>query len=434
MSEMLDSKPFRVNRHKTGVFESGLDINNDGDVDFQRVAILGSTGSIGQSTLEVLSLHPNKFEIFALTANSNAELLLDQCKRFKPKFVVLCNEEKAIWLSNELKAINSDTELVVGISALNDIAAHAEVDTVMAAIVGAAGLSPTLASVRAGKKILLANKEALVVAGQLFMDAVQNSGATLLPIDSEHNAIFQCLPSEYRTQSHQILDAAPQSENLSKWGIRKLLLTGSGGPFRELALSKFHEITPAQACNHPNWSMGQKISVDSATMMNKGLELIEACWLFNCHHQDIDIIVHPQSVIHSMVEYLDGSVIAQMGQPDMRTPIAHALAWPKRIESAVESLNWAKLSQLTFNEPDTDRFPALKLARHVAGEGGTSAVVLNAANEVAVAAFLKNETNFTNIVPIAEKCLEKIPSEEPSSLEQILVIDKQARQLAISYV
>ena len=309
----------------------------------------------------------------------------------------------------------------------------------MAAIVGAAGLESSLAAANAGKKILLANKESLVVAGALFMRAVKKSGATLLPIDSEHNAIFQCLDNRTRIQVGGSSVSAQESllhESLSlkEQGVRKLLLTGSGGPFRTLDMAAFDTITPEQACAHPNWVMGRKISVDSATMMNKGLELIEACWLFNCQASDVDIVVHPQSIIHSMVEYVDGSVLAQLGVPDMRTPIAHALAWPRRIQSNVERLDWTSMSQFTFEQPDTRRFPALSIARQIADDSGTAAIVLNAANEMAVQAFLDGQISFPAIIKIVEQTLEKIPSTEPESLLHIQAVDQQARQLAAGMI
>ncbi|MDG2035402.1 MAG: 1-deoxy-D-xylulose-5-phosphate reductoisomerase [Pseudomonadales bacterium] len=388
----------------------------------QFVSVLGSTGSIGQSTLEVLSLHPERFHLFAVSANTRADLLLSQCEQWQPEYAVLRSEEKAGWLEQSLREKGLQTQLLVGSEGLDFIAGHESVDIVMAAIVGAVGLQSTLSAVDAGKKVLLANKESLVMAGALFMQAVEQSAAVLLPIDSEHNAIFQCLP----TNDSQL----GAEQNLLRSGICKILLTGSGGPFRTLPLNQFASVKPEKACTHPNWSMGKKISVDSATMMNKGLELIEACWLFNCSPSDIEIVVHPQSVIHSMVEYIDGSVLAQMGQPDMRTPIAHALAWPVRVESGVDSLNWSQMSGLTFESPDEHRFPALRLAREAAEAGGSAPIVLNAANEVAVEAFLQTLIPFTAIIEVVQHCLEKIPFEEPMTLEAIQAIDFQTRDVA----
>ena len=392
----------------------------------QSVSILGSTGSIGQSTLEVLALHPERFHVFALSANTRADLLLSQCEKWQPDYAVLRDSEQAEWLEQSLIEKGLATQLLHGSDGLDFIAGHESVDIVMASIVGSAGLRSTLAAVNSGKKVLLANKESLVMAGALFMRAVEQSGAVLLPIDSEHNAIFQCMPS---SDLNGFADSNTGSANIAK-GIRKILLTGSGGPFRTLPIEAFTTITVDQACAHPNWSMGRKISVDSATMMNKGLELIEACWLFNCTPSDIDIVVHPQSVIHSMVEYLDGSVLAQMGHPDMRTPIAHALAWPVRVESGVESLNWTQMNGLTFEAPDNQRFPALQMARQAAEAGGSVPIVLNAANEIAVDAFLEELIPFTAIIDVVQQCLQKIPFEEPMTLEAIEAIDFQARKVA----
>ncbi len=392
----------------------------------QSVSILGSTGSIGQSTLEVLSLHAQRFHLFALSANTRADLLLSQCEKWQPDYAVLRNPEQAEWLERSLVEKGLTTKLLHGSEGLDFIASHEQVDIVMASIVGSAGLRSTLAAVNAGKKVLLANKESLVMAGALFMQAVEKSGAVLLPIDSEHNAIFQCMPSPTLSGSAERMTEPAIIAN----GIRKILLTGSGGPFRTLPMDDFSAITPDQACAHPNWSMGRKISVDSATMMNKGLELIEACWLFDCSPSDIEIVVHPQSVIHSMVEYLDGSVLAQMGHPDMRTPIAHALSWPVRIESGVESLNWAQMNGLTFEAPDIERFPALDIARQAAEAGGSVPIALNAANEIAVEAFLNEAIPFTAIIEVVQQCLEKIPFEEPMTLDAIEAIDFQARKVA----
>ncbi len=396
----------------------------------QSVAILGSTGSVGQNTLAVLALHPERYELFALSANTSADLLLEQCKQFHPRYAVLKDASKAVGLAARFKEQGLKTELLVGEDGLSVIASDDGVDTVMAAIVGGAGLSSTMAAVNAGKKVLLANKESLVMAGQLFMTAVERPGAVLLPIDSEHNAIFQCMPD--RTISEDLLKTESGVASLDKLGIKKILLTGSGGPFRQLPLLEFSLVTPSQACAHPNWSMGKKISVDSATMMNKGLELIEACWMFSCAADRVDIVVHPQSVIHSMVEYVDGSVLAQLGHPDMRTPIAHGLAFPSRMASGVESLSWSKMTGLTFEEPDTQRFPMLALARIAATERGSLPIVLNAANEVAVDEFLHERIKFSDIPVIIERTVEKIPFEEPTSFEEIQQIDLRARQLALA--
>ena len=397
----------------------------------QSVSILGSTGSIGQSTLEVLSLHPQQFHLFALSANTRADLLLSQCEKWQPDYAVLRDSEQAEWLARSLAEKGLTTKLLHGSEGLDFIASHEQVDIVMASIVGSAGLRSTLAAVNAGKKVLLANKESLVMAGALFMQAVEKSGAVLLPIDSEHNAIFQCMPTpRLNGASESSAESEVLGASLKAGGIRKILLTGSGGPFRCLPMDAFAGITPDQACTHPNWSMGKKISVDSATMMNKGLELIEACWLFNCSPSEIEIVVHPQSVIHSMVEYLDGSVLAQMGHPDMRTPIAHALAWPARVESGVESLNWTQMNGLTFEAPDNQRFPALDMARQAAEAGGSVPIALNAANEIAVEAFLNEVIPFTAIIDVVQQCLEKIPFEEPMTLDAIEAIDFQARKVA----
>ena len=382
----------------------------------QQVTILGSTGSIGVSTLDVLARHPERYQVFALTANSQVEMMLGQCLQVQPRFAVMRAESAAEQLRLRLKAEGSQTQVLAGEAGLIEVAEHAEVDTVMAAIVGTAGLEPTLAAVRQGKKILLANKESLVMAGHLFMQAVADSGATLLPIDSEHNAIFQCLPERY-----QGVEAA---------GIRRILLTGSGGPFRTTPIADLAKMTPAQACAHPNWSMGRKISVDSATMLNKGLEFVEACWLFDARPEQIEVVVHPQSIIHSMVEYVDGSVLAQMGNPDMRTPIAHALAWPERIDSGVPSLDFMTSSRLDFEAPNFERFPGLRLAIEAAGAGGTRAAQLNAANEEAVQAFLDERLGFTGISQVIEQVLEQTSNHPADTLELIKAADAEARRVA----
>lgn len=389
------------------------------------VSILGSTGSIGQSTLAVLAAHPERYDLYALSANTRVDLLLEQCLTWQPTFAVINDSTQADWLAMELKKAGLSTELLVGEVGLDAIASDQQVDIVMAAIVGAAGLQSTLAAVTAGKKVLLANKESLVMAGPLFMAAVKSSNAVLLPIDSEHNAIFQCLPQSSLSDS---------SKNTAFTEIQKILLTGSGGPFRTLPLREFSQVTPEQACCHPNWSMGRKISVDSATMMNKGLELIEACYLFDCQPSLIEILLHPQSIIHSMVEYVDGSVLAQLGQPDMRIPIAHALAWPQRMSSGVQSLDWQALNALSFESPDLQRFPSLALARQVANDAISSSIIFNAANEVAVQSFLDNRLIFTDIITVVEESLSKIPSSEPSSLIDIKTVDEEARRIAGSII
>ncbi len=384
--------------------------------DVQQLTVLGATGSIGVSTLDVLARHPDRYSVFALTAHSRWQLLAEQCARHQPRFAVIGNESLVPNLKAELLRLGCNTEVRSGLEALNEVSSAPEVDTVMAAIVGAAGLMPTLAAARAGKKVLLANKEALVMAGGLFMSAVAESGATLLPIDSEHNAIFQCLPDRY--------------ENLDQAGVRKILLTASGGPFRQTPLEQLARVTPDQACAHPNWSMGRKISVDSASMMNKGLELVEACWLFNCTPDLIDIVIHPQSVIHSMVQYRDGSVLAQLGNPDMRTPIAHALSWPERIDSGVASLDLIATARLDFEAPDLERFPCLRLAIDAAAAGQTAPAILNAANEVAVEAFLAERIRFDQIPNVIESTLGSLPLTEPVSLDVVQDADQRARVLA----
>ncbi len=387
----------------------------------QWVTILGATGSIGVSTLDVLGRHPERFRVFALTAQRQWQPLAKQCLTYRPRYAVMSDGAAALALEQSLRAQGCGTEVLHGEEALNQVAAHAEVDIVMAAIVGAAGLLPSLAAVRAGKKVLLANKEALVMAGGLFTRAVAEHGATLLPIDSEHNAIFQCLPNQ---------GADCMAGGLTKGGVRRILLTASGGPFLHTKSEDLARVTPEQACAHPNWSMGQKISVDSASMMNKGLELIEACWLFNARPDQIDIVVHPQSVIHSMVEYTDGSVLAQLGNPDMRTPIAHALAWPERIDSGVASLDLITTARLDFSPPDYQRFPCLNLARQAAETGATAPALLNAANEVAVQAFLDRRIRFDQIAEVIAEVLERLPIYEPDALAVVQNADSEARSLA----
>ena len=385
------------------------------------IAVLGATGSIGDSTLDVIGRHPDRYRVFALTANTDVEKLAALACQFQPRYVVLRDAAAAEKLHTLLRAQGCDSEVLAGEAGLIEVASHAEVDTVVAAIVGAAGLASTFAAVKAGKQILLANKEALVMAGHLFMDAVAASGSVLLPLDSEHNAIFQCLPMPTTTAAKRDLVAL---------GVRRILLTGSGGPFRDTPLEQLHSVTPAQAIAHPNWSMGPKISVDSATMMNKGLELIEACWLFDAKPADVQIVVHPQSVVHSMVEYVDGSVLAQLGNPDMRTPIAHALAWPERIDAGVAALDLIAKGRLDFQAPDYRRFPCLQLATQAIHRAGTAPACLNAANEVAVAAFLAGAIRFTDIPIIIERTLAQATIVEPQALGDVQRADVAARELA----
>ena len=381
------------------------------------LAILGSTGSIGVSTLDVVVRHPERYRIVALTAHKQDEVLLQQCIRFKPRYAVLMDEEAAARLTKKITSSGLDTEVLCGLEALEFVASLPEVEAVMAAIVGAAGLRPTLAAARAGKKILLANKETLVMAGKVFMDTVRQYGATLLPIDSEHNAIFQALPGGY-------------AGDLAAAGISKILLTASGGPFRDTPLAALHDVTPEQACAHPNWVMGRKISVDSATMMNKGLEVIEAHWLFNAPADAIQVVIHPQSVIHSLVQYVDGSVLAQLGNPDMRTPIAYALAYPERIDAGVAALDLFKVATLNFEAPDFARFPCLALAYQALRAGGSAPAMLNAANEVAVAAFLDKRIPFLAIPRLIEDVLAALPVNKISVLEDVLAADLAARTSA----
>lgn len=387
----------------------------------QGIAILGATGSIGTSTLDVVLRHPDRYKVIALTAHSQINLLYAQCLACRPRYAVLGRQADAETLQMRLDEAGAQTKVLWGPQALQDVASGPEVDTVMAAIVGAAGLEPTLAAVRAGKKILLANKEALVMAGALFMAEVAASGAILLPIDSEHNAVFQSLPATF-------------SSGIDKSGVRRILLTASGGPFRNTAIEDLETVTPEQACAHPNWVMGRKISVDSATMMNKGLEVIEAHWLFSAPPDRIEVLIHPQSIVHSMVSYVDGSVIAQMGNPDMRTPIAHALAYPERIDAGVEPLDLCSVSGLVFQKPDLVRFPCLALAFKALEMGGRAPAVLNAANEVAVAAFLDRRLAFLQIPRVISSVLDQVGQGAADSLECILESDRQARQLAESLI
>lgn len=389
----------------------------DSDTSLQRVTVLGSTGSIGVNTLEVLNLHPERFEIFALTAHQQTDKLIGQCLRFRPRFAVVPNADAAQILKAALVAAKCTTEVLVGEAGLCAVASDSLVDTVVAAIVGGAGLKPTMAAVRAGKRLLLANKEALVMAGGLFMHAAAEYGAQVLPVDSEHNAIFQCLP--------------PGTTSLAQAGVKRILLTGSGGPFRQMALEQLPFVTAEQACKHPNWAMGRKISVDSATMMNKGLEFIEACWLFNACPGEIDLLLHPQSIIHSMVEYLDGSVLAQMGQPDMRTPIAHCLAWPQRLASGVPGLDFLNLGALEFAAPCQRRYPSLALAKAAMNDGGLAPAALNAANEIAVEAFLHGQINFVQIAQLVDEVMQSWQNSEPSALDEVYAADQRARAGAL---
>ena len=384
------------------------------------VAVMGSTGSIGVSTLDVLSRHPDRFRVFALTAHRNVARLCEQCIAHRPIFAVVAAEADAAALKADLRAAAVDTEILWGVEALEQIARHAQVDTVMAAIVGAAGLNSTLAAARAGKRILLANKEALVMSGPLFMQAARSGGATLIPVDSEHNAIFQCM------SGHGMRSGSAGSAN----GVKRVVLTASGGPFLRVARDALRDVTPDQACAHPRWVMGRKISVDSATLMNKGLELIEACLLFDLPASQVDVVVHPQSIVHSLVEYCDGSMLAQLGNPDMRTPIAHALGWPDRIASGVESLDIVRIGRLDFEPPDLERFPCLQLARNAAEAGGTAPAVLNAANEVAVDAFLARRLSFLAIPEIIGAVLAEHSVRSVDSLQDVLSADQWARRQA----
>lgn len=387
----------------------------------QRITILGATGSIGASTLDVIRRHPDRYRVHALSAHQRVRELAEQCERFQPAIAVVGNAESAAELKKLLKSKSPKTEVDYGEAALCAIASAGDCDVVMAAIVGAAGLQPTLAAARAGKKILLANKEALVMSGRLFMDAVTSSQAALLPIDSEHNAIFQCLPTAYNREP-------------SAHGVAKILLTASGGPFLHRQIETLENVTPAEAVAHPNWVMGRKISVDSATMMNKGLEVIEAHWLFGADASRIDVVIHPQSVIHSMVSYVDGSVLAQLGNPDMRTPIAHALAYPERIASGVKAVDLTEIAQLTFLKPDFQRFPCLKLAYEALLAGGTAPAILNAANEVAVQAFLDGQIGFRAIDRIISRVMDVLPHGDVSDIDALLDYDRRAREYARSFI
>jgi len=383
----------------------------------QRITVLGATGSIGVNTLDVVARHPDRYEVFALTGHSRIEELASQCRAYRPRFAVVGDPAGAQRLSASLRQDGIATEVLAGPEGLEQVSAAPEVDAVMAAIVGAAGLRPTLAAVRAGKRVLLANKESLVMAGEAFMAEVRKSGATLLPIDSEHNAVFQSLPAEFHG-------------DFAGAGVRKILLTASGGPFRTMPAERLANVTPDEACAHPNWVMGRKISVDSATMMNKGLEVIEAHWLFNAAPERIEVVVHPQSVIHSLVEYVDGSVLAQLGNPDMRTPIAHALAYPERIDAGVSSLDLFKVAQMTFERPDMERFPCLRLAYEALRAGGNAPAVLNAANEVAVAAFLAGRLPFLGIAGVIADTLAAVRPGPANELAAVLDADAEARVVA----
>jgi len=383
---------------------------------------LGSTGSIGVSTLDVAGRHPDQYRVIALTANGNWERLAEQCEVFRPAYAVMIDPGQADRLKAALKAKGvTETQVLTGTKALEEVSTLPEVDSVMAAIVGAAGLLPTLAAARAGKTILLANKEALVMSGPLFMTAVVNSGAALLPIDSEHNAISQCMPAQYRA-GHQ----APE--------VRRILLTASGGPFLRKALNELHDVTPDQAVAHPNWVMGRKISVDSATMMNKGLELIEACLLFNTPADKVQVVVHPQSVIHSMVDYVDGTVLAQMGCPDMRIPIAHAMAWPERFSSGAEPLDLFQVKRLDFEAPDFERFPCLQRAYDAVRAGETMPAILNAANEIAVASFLDGHIRFTAIPDVIKYAMDTVENLKATDIDAVLEADAVARRVAEAYI
>ncbi|MCF7987738.1 MAG: 1-deoxy-D-xylulose-5-phosphate reductoisomerase [Methylovulum sp.] len=386
------------------------------------ICILGATGSIGVSTLDVIARHTDQYKVIALTANNNVQGLFEQCLAHQPEYAVLVDDNKAQELKNCLKASAfPDITVLSGADALTYVATLPQVHSVMAAIVGAAGLLPTLAAAKASKTVLLANKEALVMSGDIFMQAVADSGAHLLPIDSEHNAIFQCMPAGYQT-------------GMVTKQARRILLTASGGPFRQTPLEELAHVTPAQAVAHPNWDMGKKISVDSATMMNKGLEMIEACLLFNMSPEQIQVVIHPQSVIHSMVDYVDGTVLAQMGTPDMRIPIAYSLAWPERFESGAQALDIFKVARMDFEAPDLERFPCLRLAYEAIHAGGIMPTVLNAANEIAVQAFLDGDLRFTDIATVIAHCMQTMTSQPADSLETILTADNQTRDLAKQFI
>jgi len=384
------------------------------------VTILGSTGSIGVSTLDVIRTNKHLYRVVALSANTDVDGLYQQCLEYQPQIAVMADPDSATKLQRRLREQGSDVEVDSGNAGLERIASLDEVACVMAAIVGAAGLMPTLAAARAGKRVLLANKEALVMSGQIFMDTIKAHQAELLPIDSEHNAIFQCMP--------------PDHHDFDSGGVKQILLTASGGPFRNMDLASLQSVTPAQACAHPNWDMGRKISVDSATMMNKGLEVIEACWLFATTPDLVKVVVHPQSIVHSMVEYCDGSILAQLGSPDMRTPIAYGLAWPQRIASGVDRLDLISIGSLDFEAPDFDRFPCLALAYRAAEAANTTSAIMNAANEMAVDAFLRNELSFLGIAKVIMQVMDELPAHAASNLEIILADDAAARELAVDII
>ena len=383
-----------------------------------RITVLGSTGSIGLSTLDVVARHPDRYSVHALTAHRNVDRLFEQCLACRPAFAAMADADAAGMLAERVAAAGLPTVVLAGGAALAELAADPAVDCVVAGIVGAAGLLPTWAAARAGKRILLANKEVLVMSGALFMDCVRRHGATLLPVDSEHNAIFQCLPPSRATQG------------IAGTGVERILLTASGGPFRNAPLESLESVTPEQACAHPNWVMGRKISVDSATMMNKGLELIEACLLFDAPPEQVEVVIHPQSIVHSLVAYQDGSVLAQLGNPDMRTPIAHALAWPERIDSGVAPLDLFAVARLDFQAPEPARFPCLGLAYQALRAGGSACAVLNAANEVAVAAFLDGRLGFTRIAAVVAEALERVAPVSVATLDEVLEADRQGRAAA----
>ncbi len=385
------------------------------------ITVLGSTGSIGLSTLDVIARHPQRYRVVALTANTGVERMVEQCRTFLPRYAVMADESAASQLEARLRAEGIEVEVAAGVDALIRVATLEETDCIMAAIVGAAGLLPTIAAASAGKRILLANKEALVMSGPIFMAAVRDNGATLLPVDSEHNAIFQCMPRDF-------------GRGLEQVGVRQILLTASGGPFRQRNLASLDDVTPEEACAHPNWEMGRKISVDSATMMNKGLEVIEACWLFDAPADKVEVVLHPQSVVHSMVEYVDGSVLAQLGSPDMRTPIAHAMAWPERIEAGVARLDLFDVARLDFERPDLERFPCLRLTYQALAAGGTATTILNAANEIAVEAFLNRRLRFTAISQVIEQTLDEMSVEKVESLDVVLAADEAARAIALDVI
>ena len=379
------------------------------------ITILGATGTIGVNTLDVMARHPQRFRVVALTAHRDVDRLFDQCREHRPAYAVMADPAAAERLDERLRAAGLGIEVLSGVAGLEQVASHEATDYVMAGIVGAAGLLPTLAAARAGKRVMLANKEALVMSGQLFMDEIRASGAELLPIDSEHNAIFQCMPPQF-------------GRGLASVGVERILLTASGGPFRDLPLERLVTVTPEQAVAHPNWVMGRKISVDSATMMNKGLEVIEACWLFGTDTSRVEVVLHPQSVIHSLVAYNDGSVLAELGNPDMRTPIAHALAWPERMASGVAPLDLIAVARLDFERPDLARFPCLRLAYEAHAAGGTATAILNAANEIAVQAFLDGAIRFTDIPRVIEQALADVPARPATDLETVLAADAAARR------